>query len=151
MLENYLEYLKGRIESDLASFADPGGVAVERNGRRFDAVWRTRGESKEARLTASQDRGITINVDGRVEPYRVFLAGTRMADLRHMAQMIGQAGTRGIFVPTRARPAEMDAPPRPATDLLTNLIENPETEVTQVVMVTGEAGAGKTRVLQELV
>ena len=151
MFEDYLKFLKGRIESDLASFADPGGVAVERNGRRFDAVWRTRGESREARLTASQDRGITVNIDGRVEPYRVFLAGTRMADLRHMAQMIGQAGARGIFVPTRARLADMDALPRPATDLLTDLVEHPGTEVTQVVMVTGEAGAGKTRVLQKLV
>ena len=125
MLENYLEFLKGRIESDLASFADPGGVAVERNGRRFDAVWKTRGEPREARLTASQDRGITVNIDGRAEPYRVFLAGTRMADLRHMAQMIRQAGGRGIFVPTRARLADMDALPRPATDLLTDLSSIP--------------------------
>ena len=152
MFEDYLEWLKHRIESDLASFADPGGVSVERNGRRFDAIWEIRGKPNEAKFAASQDRGITVTVNGDIEqPYRVFLAGTQMADLRHMAQMIRQAGPRNIFVPTRARFTDTDTPPKPATELLTGLLEHQDAEVTQVVMVTGEAGAGKTRVLQELV
>ena len=151
MLEDYLEFLKHRIESDLASFADPGGVQVERSGRRYDAVWEIRGEPTEARFAASQDRGITVTVNGQNEPYRVFLAGTRMADLRHMAQMIRQGGAQHIFVPTRAHIADTDSPPRPATDLLSSLIKHQEMDATQVVMVTGEAGSGKTRVLQELV
>ena len=76
-----------------------------------------------------------------------------MADIRHMAQMIRQTGARDIFVPTRAHLTDTDTDtlPRPATELLTDLVENQETEVTQVIMVTGEAGAGKTRVLKELV
>ena len=151
MFEVYLDFLNSRIESDLASFADPGGVSVERNGRRFDAIWEIRGKPNEARFTASQDRGITVTINGELEPYRVFLAGTQMADLRHMAQMIRQTGDRDIFVPTRAHVTDTDTLPRPATELLTDLLENQETEVTQVIMVTGEAGAGKTRVLKELV
>ena len=151
MLDDYLEFLKHRIESDLASFADPGGVQVERSGRRYDAVWEIRGEPTEARFAASQDWGITVTVNGQNEPYRVFLAGTRMADLRHMAQMIRQGGAQHIFVPTRAHITDTDSPPRPATDLLSSLIKHQETDATQVVMVTGEAGSGKTRVLQELV
>ena len=151
MLDEYLEFLKGRIESDLASFADPGGVSMERNGRRFDAIWEVRGEPKEAMFKVSQDRGITVTANGQTEPYRTFLAGTRMADLRHMAQMIRHVGTQDVFVPTRAQLTDSEASLRPATDLLSDLLEHHETEVTQVVIVTGEAGAGKTRVLQELV
>ena len=151
MVEDYYDLLKRRIESDLASFADPGGVSVDRNGRAFDVIWEVRGETCEARLTASQDRGIKVTVDGQSEPYRVFLAGPRMADLRHMAQMIKRGRESEIFVPSRAQLAEADVPPSSATDLLTELVEESESDVTRVVMVTGEAGAGKTRVLQELV
>ena len=154
MSENYHEEQKRRIERDLASFADPGSVATTGSGRRFTAEWTMRGEIRGATFTMSPVRGITVQISGEPsppQPYDIFLAGTRMADLRHMAQMIVQAGSRDIFVPTRARGTDPDAPPRPATDLLADLLEQHEAEVTQVVMVTGEAGAGKTRVLQELV
>jgi len=151
MLDEYLDLIKGRIESDLASFADPGGVSVERNGRRFEAIWEVRGDPEEAIFKVSQDRGITVTANGRTEPYRTFLAGTRMADLRHMAQMIRQVGTRDVFVQTRAHLTDSDSPPMPATDLLSDLLERQETEATRVVMVTGEAGAGKTSILQDLV
>lgn len=151
MVEDYYDLLKHRIESDLASFADPGGLSVDRNGRSFDVIWEVRGEAFEARLTASQDRGISVAIGGRSEPYRVFLAGPRMADLRHMAQMIKRGGAGEIFVPSRAQLADSDNPPTPATDLLTKLLEEGDADVTRVIMVTGEAGAGKTRVLQELV
>ena len=152
MSGNYHEEQKTRIERDLASFADPGSVTTTGKGRSFTAEWTMRGESRKATFTMSPDRGVTVYISGEPSlPYGVFLAGTRMADLRHMAQMIVQAGSRDIFVPTRARPTDPNTSPRPATDLLTDLLEQPEAEVTQVIMVTGEAGAGKTRVLQELV
>ena len=75
-----------------------------------------------------------------------------MADLRHIAQMIAQAWPRDIFIPTKARRTDSDgAIARPATELLTDLLEAHELDVTQIIMVTGEAGSGKTQVLQELV
>ena len=174
MFGDYHEEQKRRIERDLASFADPGSVATTGKGRRFTAEWTMRGEDRKATLTMSPDSGVTVHISGEPpQPYGFFLAGTQMADLRHMAQMIVQAGSREIFVPTRARRTDPiappsggaarrlhppgaprtdpDAPPRPATDLLTDLLEQHEAEVTEVIMVTGEAGAGKTRVLQELV
>lgn len=151
MHERYYESRRARIESDLASFADPGGVGVSGGKRSFLAEWTMRGESREATFTVSPDSGVTVHGNGETLPYSVFLAGTRMADLRHMAQMIVQTGNQEIFVPTRAHRTDTDTSPYPATELLTDLLERHDAEVTEVVMVTGEAGAGKTRVLQELV
>lgn len=142
-----------RIQNDLMSFADPGGVdIISAAGRRFQVEWRMRGQPREATFTVSRDRGVSVYVDGVNLAYPVFLADTRMADLKHVARMISQSARDEIFVSTGARRGDIDATdPLPATQLLTDLLEHEEPEVTQVVMVTGGAGAGKTRVLQELV
>ena len=152
MALDFNEQTRNRIESDLASFADPGGVKLERVGRRFLAEWTMRGESCEATFTVSPETGISVRLDGAPQPYGAFLAGTRMADLRHVAQMIEQTRHREIFVPTRARRKDEETEQiQPATELLTDLLEHCEADVTQILMVTGEAGSGKTRVIQELV
>ena len=152
MVDNYNEMMRGRIESDLTSFADPGGVRLSGSGRRLVAEWTMRGEPREATFTVSQERGITVIFDNTIQPYAAFLAGTPMADLRHMARMIERTGTRDIFIPTKAHRTDTHTEDRrSATDLLSDLLENHEADLTQVLMVTGEAGAGKTRILQELV
>ena len=146
------EQSRNRLETDLASFADPGSVRIQGNGRRFFGEWKMRGEPCEATFTVSPERGITVRRERTAEPYAAFLAGTRMADLRHVAQMIEQTTRREIFVPTRARLKDDDrGEARPATELLTGFLEDFEPDATLILMVTGEAGAGKTRVLQELV
>ena len=152
MTQNYHEDTKKRIKTDLASFADPGSVDIGDGIRTFSAEWKMRGEPREGRFNISEDHGITVHMGAERQPYRVFLANTQIADLRHIAQMIRQAWPRDIFVPTRARRADNESEPaRPATQLLTNLIEDDDLELTQIFMVTGEAGAGKTQVLRELV
>lgn len=152
MPENLQENRQARIESDLASFADPGGIKVSGAGRRFHAEWRMRGEPREATFTASAERGITVHIDGMKQPYTTFLADTRMADLKQVAQMIEQTGRQEIFVPTKARRTDTDATgSEPAIDLLTKFLEGSEANATQVIMVTGGAGAGKTHVLRKLV
>ena len=152
MYETY-EVDHKRIQSDIASFADPGGVdVISAVGRRFQAEWRMSGRPREATFTVSRDRGVTVHVDGINLLYPVFLADTRMADLKHVARMIRQSKKDDIFVSTSARRTDTDPTnPLPATKLLTDLVEHNEPEVTQVIMVTGGAGAGKTRVLRELV
>ena len=154
MREDYELDLK-RIESDLTSFADPGGIhVISAAGRRFQAEWKMRDVPREGTFTVSRDRGVTANVDGIKQPYTVFLADTRMADLKHVARMIDQSKKDQIYVPTAAQCMANGADtegPRPATELLTKLTEDDEQDVTEVIMVTGGAGAGKTRVLQELV
>ena len=110
------------------------------------------GEPREGRFNVSEDHGIAVYIDRERQPYRVFLANAQMADLRHIAQMIGRSRSREIFISTKARRTENESEPaHPATQLLTDLIEDHDSEVTQILMVTGEAGAGKTQVLQELV
>lgn len=143
-----------RIESDLTSFADPGGIhVIPTTGRRLQAEWQMRGEPREATFTVSRDHDITASVNGTTLPYTVFLADTRMADLKHVARMIYRSRQDKIFVPTGAcRPDSGGLKgAQPATELLTELMEDDEPDVTEVIMVTGGAGAGKTRVLQELV
>ena len=144
-----------RIESDLTSFADPGGIhVISATGRRLQAEWQMRGEPREANFTVSRDHEVTASVNGTTQPYTVFLADTRMADLKHVARMIYRSRQDKIFVPTGARCPDGGGVlkgPQPATELLTELMEDDEPEVTEVIMATGGAGAGKTRVLQELV
>lgn len=144
-----------RIESDLTSFADPGGIhVISATGRKLQAEWQMRGEPRESTFTVSRDHDVTASANGTTLPYTVFLADTRMADLKHVARMIHRSRQERIFVPTGARRPDSGGllkRPQPATELLTELVESDEPDVTEVIMVTGSAGAGKTRVLQELV
>ena len=149
----FSKYWKSRIERDLASFGDPGAtVNVTGSGRRFRAEWTMRGTDREALFSTSLDRGVWVDVGGRHLPYRAFVAGTDMADLQLVARMILQASKPQLFVSTKAEYTDVgDATPGPAVDVLRKLLDQDNANATRVVMVTGEAGAGKTRVLQELV
>ena len=152
MVESYHEETKKRIGTDLSSFADPGSVRLGDGTRSFVAEWRMRSEVREARFVVSPDHGINVFRGKEQQAYRVFLASTEMGDLRRIAQMIGQTVTREIFVPTRAQRADVeDAVPTSATTLLGGLLDDEEADSTQIIMITGEAGAGKTKVLRELV
>ena len=149
----YCGYWKDRIERDLASFGDPGAaVDVTRSGRRLRAAWTMRGQEREAVFSISPDRGVNVDCAGRHLPYGSFAAGPDMADLQQVSRMILQASPPRLFVPTQAEHADAAAsPPRPALDFLAALLDHDTHDATRVIMVTGEAGAGKTRVLQELV
>ena len=148
------EEWKNRIEFDLASFVDPGttlDVTIE-SARSFRAAWTMRGKGRDAVFSISPSRGISVNSGGRNQGYRQFIAGPDMANLRDIATMIFRASTPGLFVATRARCEEGDDTlPGSAVDLLTTLLDCDAEDATRVLMVTGDAGAGKTRVLRELV
>ena len=150
---DFSKYWKGRIERDLTSFGDPGAtVTVNGTGRQFSAEWIMRGTVREAMFSTSLDRGVSVRVGGRRLAYSAFVAGPDMADLPFVARMILQASKPRLFIPTKAESTNGgDATPAPAVDVLTTLLDQERDEATRVVMVTGEAGAGKTCVLQELV
>ena len=149
----FVAYWKDRIERDLASFGDLGTtVDVTGSGRRLRATWTMRGAVRDAVFSVSLDTGVQVNVNGRHLPYRSFIAGTDMADLQQVAQMIRQASKSQIFVPIRAEhTGGGDAESGPAVKLLSTLLDEGNLDATRVIMITGDAGAGKTRVLQELV
>lgn len=149
----FIEYWKDRIERDLTSFGDPGAqVNVTRSGRTLRATWTMRGTGRDAVFSVSLDRGVHVDVGGRRLPYHHFIAGTDMADLAQVARMIRQASKPQIFVPIRAvRDGGEDAESEPAVDKLLALLDGGSQDATRVIMITGDAGAGKTHVLRELV
>lgn len=150
----FADYWKGRIERDLTSFGDPGAlVDVRPTGRGFRAAWTMQGEKREALFSVSRDQGVSVTTAGRTVPYGSFVAGPEMADLQRLARMILQAMPPGLFVETRAErsSADGDTTKSSAVELLADLLEGENDVATRVVMVTADAGAGKTYVLKELV
>ena len=148
-MTDYFAYWNGRVRHDLASFGDPGtSVDVDGSERTFRASWTMRSEPREATFSISRDQGVwvTTNSAPRV-PYRTFVSGPGMADLRHVAQMIQSARKPTLYISTQAASPNGSGP---AIEVLTDLLVE-EADTTRVVMVTGGAGTGKTSVLRELV
>lgn len=146
-----MSYWAPRIRSDLASFADPGStVDLQSNGRDLQAVWEMRGGTRSDTFYVDRQGGAYKRKGRTKEPYRQFLAGPEMADLRTVATMIQRGSPKEFFVSTRAR-REGDAE-KDAIRLLQQLVaDEGSLDATRLIMVTGEAGGGKTRVLRELV
>ncbi len=151
----FADYWKGRIERDLTSFGDPGALVDVRGttGRAFRAAWTMQGVEREAMFSVSRGAGVSVTEEGRTLPYRSFVAGSDMADLQRVARMILQAMPSGLFVETSAKRSVADGDTRKASavGLLADLLEEEDGVATRVVMVTADAGAGKTCVLKELV
>lgn len=152
-LTSFLDYWRDRIERDLVPFADPGTqLQISGDKRTLAAQWTSRSQAQDADFTISLESGVKVAFKGQTVSYQSFLASPDMADLLGLAKMILQAQPKSLFVPTHARLSDDEsAAPGPAVQLLDALLGSNSPDLTRIVMVTGEAGAGKTRVLQELV
>lgn len=151
---DFLQYWRVRIEKDLAPFADPGTrLEIDAQKRMLTARWMSRGVWLDAVFSVSLESGVQVSFKGQSMSYKSFFASPDLADLFRLAKtMLQTSQAAGIFVPTLARPAdEPDAEKGSALGLLQDLLRSDLPDVTRIVMVTGEAGAGKTRVLQQLV
>lgn len=150
----HLDYWEQRIGRDLTPFVDPGTTLhLTREGRVVHATWVQRSQTRSAAFSISMDAGVHVTFRERTLPYKSFFAASDIGDLLGLAKMILQSQSAGVFVPTKAR--RNDTPSAQADDAITVLkaaMTDPWTEdATLVLMVTGEAGAGKTSVLQRLV
>ena len=157
MADEY-ESSKNSIERDLASFADPGTrVEISKAGRNFRAAWTARDTHREALFSAAPDGRISVRTGDGNLPYHSFVAGSGLADLRAVARMILQALEQPLSIETRAECDDPEYAPSesggPAVSLLEALLdrESDADAATRVIMLTGDAGAGKTHILRELV
>jgi len=153
MTDTLLAEIEKTVRGDLAPFADPNTeiVVIASGARSLRAEWVSRLERREASFNFTLDGGVQVEADGSRCSYSSFFAGPSMADLRVLARMMLQtARDQERYVETRAIVRESGTEPRFATDLLSHLLESPSPDLTRVVMVTGEPGAGKTQVLKTL-
>lgn len=149
----FVEYWQKRIPRDLYPFVDPGTeLVVHGDGRMLTTEWVCRGQERQAQYAISVDQGVRVTVNGRTMTYQSFMVGPDMADLLGLAKMILQARRPSLYVSTKAILVDHpESHPAPAIDLINGVLNDPSGDATRMVIVTGEAGAGKTYVLQELV
>lgn len=151
--QRLLEYWIARIERDLTPFIDPGtNLILESQGRTISASWEQRGAPTAATFSVSLEAGARVTVSNQQMAYSTFFASPQMSDLMGLAKMILQTEKGGIYVDTQARLSDHPTTPaRSAIDVLNVTAKQRPDDATLVVMVIGEAGAGKTSVLRQLV
>jgi hypothetical protein len=156
-LTELINYWQRQIERDLSPFADPGTqLVVDVAGSAINVSWTQRRKPHEAsfRISKSGD-GVTVAFQGQQFTYKQFYSIEAMGDLLGLAKMILQAQKQTIYIETSATTdndsgSSSGQTQEPATTLIRRIISQ-ETDGTNLVMVTGEAGAGKTSALKQLV
>jgi len=148
-----------QLRRDISAFADPGTI-VELNdptSRNITVTWNLRGKRRVDNFSISPTDGIKHIRDGERYDYRIFLASEDLSDLYGLARMIKQASPRSLFVPTKAiKDDGNDGEKVDAIEVIKGVIGAEPVSgnggtYTALLMVKGQAGAGKTEVLRELV
>lgn len=147
-----------QLRKDLSSFSDPGTlVEISEQGKRVVVNWNLHRQERTDTFSISPTEGIKHYQSGDMQEYRSFLASEAISDLYGLAGMILQASPKSIFVKTKARLSdEPDEEKADALESIQRLVKSGfQTELdgtyTSLLMVKGQAGAGKTEVLRELV
>lgn len=153
------EQIRAMLRQDLAAFADPGEAVVigEPAEDWASAEWIQNGRRRTAAFRLGLNpsfEDVLVHSDDGVIPYRTFLAGTAMADLRAVARnTVGVLGTEEPFVAALGIESPFDgdgeAPheaAEPADQLILRLVVPAEAR-TSVVFLTADAGDGKTTLM----
>lgn len=140
------------VRRDLATFSDSGApLDCQLVGTRLTAHWMSRRQTLTATFDHDDESGITVEFGGRALSYRAFLSDPLLSDMRGLAKMIVPIESDSFYVHTRATHHGGPGQEEPAREMLQCQVEDARDDVTTVVFVTGDAGAGKTEVLKELV
>jgi hypothetical protein len=151
---SFVEAWTSRIETDLTPFIDPGTtLALDSKGSVIEAVWSQRRRDVSAKFVIKNLSELTVEFGGKAYSYRAFFASESMADILGMAKGTLLVHRASTYVETQASTPDLIDREGAATDVISRLVStrDNESELTSFVMVTGEAGAGKTSVLKELV
>lgn len=155
MESEFFDFWLTSIQKDLAPFCDPNTeLMVDLDGKVIRAEWSALGIRRQVAITVDISTGVTVTTERGTLDYRSFLGGPDMGNLLGLAKSTLQAMQPGIYVPSYAMDLRKARSPSTAlaTDLLADLtLDTLPRDSTRVVVVTGDAGAGKTSVLKELV
>ena len=110
------------------------------------------GRKREDSFRHSMSGGLRlVGGDDCNRPYRSFLA--ELADLRRVAQMISQSISNSLYIDVQASVYEGEENHKvtdSALSTLQDMIAEDELDQTRLVILKGDAGAGKTQILKEL-
>lgn len=142
-----------QLKRDLTPFADPvaSGPRIEFNdsGSSVMARWESRGQDHEAHFLRIGE-GVRVVADGKQQSYYAFLAEIGEVDAL-ARRMVSYYPDDSRFIPTKARTEDKSLPAESALDLLRAVVSRIDSrEFTRVIFITGDAGAGKTRILKKL-
>lgn len=142
-----------RVRIDLSAFSDPGTqVTCDSDQRNLVAEWTMNGRKREDSFRHSMSGGLRlVRGEDCNKPYRSFLA--ELADLRRVAQMISQSITNHLYIDVQASVYEGEENQKvtdSALSILQDLVTEDEPDQTRLIILKGDAGAGKTQILREL-
>jgi len=151
--KTWSELFLNRVRRDITPFVDPGTkLEIAEAGRSLSATWERNGKRFDVTFIRSSHLGIQVSQYGRTVAYRSFLVGPDMADLSALAKSIERTTPQGFYIETQAQLDENQSKEsKPAVSLLQEILHSDVVDHTHLIFVTGDAGAGKTRTLQELV
>lgn len=147
---------QNRIERDLAPFVDPNTeLFVVPDGRIIEATWTQQHLQRSARFKIPvSGEGIEVEFGREKLTYAAFFASEQMANLFGIAKGTLSRFDRSIYVDTLAKlPSQSNSASESAVRLIETTIGQSDAFAghTNVIMMTGEAGAGKTSVLKQFV
>ncbi len=143
------EDIRTRIRRDIRPFADPGSEVL---GESDEIYWEKDGEAHTATLKETPgDYLPSITMNGVDMTYRHFLASSHMADLHRLAEFMPKSLDHPEdYVDTRASLSDGNSSEN--ADLLVTRLSTEELPYgsTRIILVRGEAGAGKTMALRKM-
>lgn len=141
-----------QVRDDLAPFIDPGTTIKETpSAHSVELSWVQKRRDVSATFCTGVSGEIEVLWRGERLSYRSFFASEHMADIRGIAKTSLDVLNASLYIETKAKSAEFLQGEGPAITVINSLVRADSLEYTNFVMITGEAGAGKTSVLKELV